>query len=69
MGELTGKGEDSRLLAIRTDMDALPIQERTKLEFASHCPGVMHACGHDIHTTVGLGDGDGFISIIGKIAW
>jgi amidohydrolase len=55
VGELTGKGEDSRLLAIRTDMDALPIQERTKLEFASHCPGVMHACGHDIHTTVGLG--------------
>jgi amidohydrolase len=55
VGELTGKGEDSRLLAIRTDMDALPIQERTQLEFASHCPGVMHACGHDIHTTVGLG--------------
>ena len=55
VGELKGKGEDSRLLAIRTDMDALPIQERTDLAFASHCPGVMHACGHDIHTTVGLG--------------
>ncbi|MBD2102097.1 M20 family metallopeptidase [Leptolyngbya sp. FACHB-261] len=51
-GELNG---DQRLLAIRTDMDALPIQERTGLEFSSRTAGVMHACGHDIHTTVGLG--------------
>jgi amidohydrolase len=55
VGELTGQGEDSRLLAIRTDMDALPIQERTNLEFASRHTGMMHACGHDVHTTVGLG--------------
>lgn len=55
VGELTGSGADQRLLAIRTDMDALPIQERTGLEFASHQPGMMHACGHDVHTTVGLG--------------
>ncbi len=55
VGELTGTGQDSRLLAIRTDMDALPMQERTDLAFASHSHGVMHACGHDIHTTVGLG--------------
>ncbi len=54
-GELKGKSTDSRLLAIRTDMDALPITERTPLEFASRHPGVMHACGHDIHTTLGLG--------------
>jgi amidohydrolase len=55
IGELQGSGKDDRLLAIRTDMDALPIQERTGLEFASRTPGIMHACGHDVHTTVGLG--------------
>ncbi|MBW4493553.1 MAG: amidohydrolase [Oscillatoria princeps RMCB-10] len=55
VGELPGEGTDSRLLAIRTDMDALPIEEGTGLEFASRNPGVMHACGHDIHATVGLG--------------
>ncbi|MEM8638102.1 MAG: M20 family metallopeptidase [Cyanobacteria bacterium P01_G01_bin.54] len=55
VGELAGQGADSRRLAIRTDMDALPITERTNLTFASTKPGVMHACGHDIHTTIGLG--------------
>jgi len=55
IGELRGQGNDSRLLAIRTDMDALPIQERTGLPFGSRQPGVMHACGHDVHATVGLG--------------
>ena len=55
VGELAGQGIDDRILAIRTDMDALPITERTDLDFASRNPGVMHACGHDVHTTVGLG--------------
>ncbi len=55
VGELRGNGSDTRLLAIRTDMDALPIQERTGLDFASRHLGIMHACGHDVHTTVGLG--------------
>ena len=55
IGELKGTGNDDRLLAIRTDMDALPIQERTGLEYASRQQGIMHACGHDVHTTVGLG--------------
>lgn len=55
IGELEGQGTDSRRLAIRTDMDALPIQEMTQLEYASRKPGIMHACGHDVHTTVGLG--------------
>jgi len=55
MGELTGKQPDLPRLAIRVDMDALPITERTALTFRSHNPGVMHACGHDVHTTIGLG--------------
>ena len=55
VGELKGTQSSDNILAIRTDMDALPIQERTSLEYASRIPGVMHACGHDIHTTVGLG--------------
>lgn len=55
VGELAGIGEEDRILAIRTDMDALPIQERTDLDFASCKPGIMHACGHDVHATVGLG--------------
>ncbi len=55
VGEVQGTGTDARLLAIRTDMDALPIQERTGLEYASRGVGIMHACGHDVHTTVGLG--------------
>ncbi|NJL00692.1 MAG: amidohydrolase [Spirulinaceae cyanobacterium RM2_2_10] len=55
VGELDGQGNDPRRLAIRTDMDALPIQEGTQLDFASCKLGVMHACGHDVHTTLGLG--------------
>lgn len=55
IAELQGTGKDQRLLAIRTDMDALPITERACLEFASRSLGIMHACGHDVHTTVGLG--------------
>ncbi|MBD1831352.1 amidohydrolase [Cyanobacteria bacterium FACHB-472] len=55
IGELKGQNIDNRLLAVRTDMDALPIVERTGLDYASRLPGIMHACGHDVHTTVGLG--------------
>lgn len=39
---------------LRVDMDALPVTERTRLPFQSRRPGVMHACGHDLHTAVGL---------------
>ena len=55
VAELRGTEADKRLLAIRADLDGLPIQERTELEFASRQPGIMHACGHDVHTTIGLG--------------
>jgi amidohydrolase len=48
-------GRPGPCLAIRADMDALPIQEQSGLPFASTNPGLMHACGHDIHTTTLLG--------------
>ncbi len=47
-------GRPGKTLALRADIDALPIQEETGLEFASQNPGVMHACGHDGHTAMML---------------
>lgn len=44
-----------RTIGLRADMDALPIDEKTNLPFASKTPGVMHACGHDAHTAMLLG--------------
>ena len=48
-------GTGSKLIALRADIDALPIEERSGVPFSSQHAGVMHACGHDIHTSVILG--------------
>ncbi|MBA9031896.1 M20 aminoacylase family protein [Rhizobium leguminosarum] len=46
------RGEGKKRIGIRADMDALPIEEATGLSYASSNPGVMHACGHDGHTSI-----------------
>ena len=46
--------EVSKVLLIRADIDALPIEEKTCLPYKSQNPGIMHACGHDIHTASAL---------------
>mgnify|MGYP003648738009 CR=1 FL=1 len=55
VGLIRGKGQGNRRVGLRADMDALPIHEATGLDYASTNPGVMHACGHDGHTTMLLG--------------
>ncbi len=58
VGVITGKGSGNgkgRSIGLRADMDALPIHEQTNLPYSSTNPGVMHACGHDGHTTMLLG--------------
>jgi len=46
---------DGPVVMVRTDMDALPIEELTKVPYISKAPGIMHACGHDVHMTVWKG--------------
>ena len=55
VGLIEGKNPDSRIVALRADMDALPITEETALPYKSMNEGVMHACGHDVHTACLLG--------------
>jgi hippurate hydrolase len=50
-----GRNRNAPVVAIRGDIDALPIQEATNLQYASTVPGVMHACGHDVHATWAVG--------------
>ena len=55
IGLIKGKNPDKRVVALRGDMDALPITEENDVPYKSVNPGIMHACGHDVHTTCLLG--------------
>jgi hippurate hydrolase len=55
IGLLKGKNPEKRVVALRADMDALPITEENDIPYKSTHPGVMHACGHDVHTSCLLG--------------
>jgi hippurate hydrolase len=55
VGLIKGKNPDKKIVALRADMDALPITEENDVGYKSKNVGVMHACGHDVHTTCLLG--------------
>ena len=55
VGLIKGKNPSKKTIALRGDMDALPIEEKNNCEYISQNKGIMHACGHDVHTTSLLG--------------
>lgn len=55
VGLIKGNNPDKKVIALRADMDALPINEQNQVEYKSINKGVMHACGHDVHMTCLLG--------------
>lgn len=55
VGIIKGANPGNRVIALRADMDALPIMEENDIAYKSTKPGIMHACGHDVHTTCLLG--------------
>jgi amidohydrolase len=55
VGLIKGKNPEKRVIALRADMDALPIREENAVPYKSQNEGIMHACGHDAHTSILLG--------------
>jgi amidohydrolase len=55
VGLIRGQNPDKRVIALRADMDALPIREENTISYKSQNDGIMHACGHDAHTSILLG--------------
>ena len=55
IGLIEGKNSSKKIIALRADMDALPINEENDVPYKSQNEGIMHACGHDVHTSVLLG--------------
>ena len=78
MGVKTGVGKtgvtgllrgtaDAPVVLLRFDMDALPIQEETPVEYASKTPGVMHACGHDNHVAILMGVAQTLVALVKRL--
>ena len=55
VGIIEGTNPTKKVIALRADLDALPIREENEIDYRSIHPGIMHACGHDVHTTCLLG--------------
>src|SRR5438477_12696147 len=55
VAELAGTGESEKVLMLRAELDALPINEENSAAYRSTRSGIMHACGHDVHMTCVLG--------------
>lgn len=67
LAEITGQAGDGPTIALRADIDALPILEKNEVEYASGSAGIMHACGHDVHTASLLGVGEILQAVRGQI--